>query len=299
MILGDSLMKFQNTNLYKSFLFIYNNIQRISRQLDQDNITVYAAQASFFVTLSAMPFLSLLISIVSFFTPADVQGLFDGYTFSANAMNFLGTLFTDLQTAPKISLLSFSAIVTLWSASRGMSAIRKGIETVYDSKSSRGFIFHRLRSLISTIMLIVLVVATVVLLLFGDFIGNMIGNFKITDIILQWRTPFLLLFICIVCTTVYTSAAKRSTSIRSTIYSQLPGAVFASIGWILFSYCYSIYIRYFPNASYIYGSLAAICLFMLWLYFCMIILLLGAELNKMYSARKKKKVPHIISYKKM
>ena len=49
---------------------------------------------------------------------------------------------------------------------------------------------------------------------------------------------------------------------------------------------YSLYIKYSPNASYIYGGLAAICLIMLWLYFCMIIFLCGAEVNKLWAAYK-------------
>lgn len=61
---------------------------------------------------------------------------------------------------------------------------------------------------------------------------------------------------------------------------QIPGAFIAASGWMLYSYFYSLYIVYFPNASYIYGSLAAVILFMLWVYFCMIIFLVGAEINK-------------------
>lgn len=263
------------------------DLQRIARRFDEDKISVYAAQASFFVILSVMPFLSLLVSIISFFTPADIQSIFDRYTFSEDIMDILGTLFTDLKTAPKISLLSFSAIITLWSASRGTSAIRRGIETIYGSNSSRGFLFHRLKSLIGTLVLIVLIVATVILLLFGDSISNLIGNIRFTDIIMSWRTPFLVLYMCIVFTIIYTSAARRSVHISSTIRSQIPGAILSSVGWVLFSYLYSLYIKFFPNASYIYGSLAAVCLMMLWLYFCMIILLLGAELNKFYPSLRK------------
>lgn len=62
--------------------------------------------------------------------------------------------------------------------------------------------------------------------------------------------------------------------------SHLPGAVFSSLGWILFSYFYSLYIKWFPRSSYVYGSLAAVVFFLLWLYFCMSILLWGAEINK-------------------
>ncbi|HIU47977.1 MAG TPA: YihY/virulence factor BrkB family protein, partial [Candidatus Avimonoglobus intestinipullorum] len=72
----------------------------------------------------------------------------------------------------------------------------------------------------------------------------------------------------------------------------LPGAVFTTAGWMVFSFLFSIYIENFANYSYIYGSLTAIVLMMLWLYSCMIILLFGAELNmlnQIYKERKQKK----------
>ena len=63
----------------------------------------------------------------------------------------------------------------------------------------------------------------------------------------------------------------------------LPGAVFSAVGWVLFSFFYSLYVTDFPNAASLYGSLAAVCLLMLWVYFCLLILLLGAELNKLWA----------------
>ena len=265
---------------------ILHRMKQISHRIYEDKVTVYAAQASFFVVLSSVPFLSLLVSVISLFTSSDIQNIFYNYSFSEGTIAIIDALFINLPTAPKISLLSFSAIVTLWSASRGTSAIRRGIETVYISESSNNFLFQRFKGLISTLTLILLVVATIVLLLFGDFIGSLFVNIRVTDIILRWRTPFLMLFMSILFTTTYVSSAKRSQTMKSSVLAQLPGAFFASVGWIVFSYFYSLYINNFPNASYIYGSLAAICLIMLWLYFCMIILLLGAELNKFCSTWK-------------
>ena len=262
-----------------SISHILNTIKRISHQIYEDRVPLYAAQASFFVIVSAVPFLSLLVTVILFFVSEDTVKIFNQFSISKETMHI---------HAPKLPLLSFSTIITLWSASRGTSAIRKGIETVYLCQSTKSFFISRLKGLLSTLTLIVLIVSTVVILLFGDLIGTLIGSIQITDIILHFRTPFFLLFISIIFATIYTSAAKRSSIIYHSFLSQLPGAVFASFGWILFSYFYALYIKYFPNASYIYGSLSAICLIMLWLYFCMIILLLGAELNKFFSFRKKK-----------
>ena len=61
---------------------------------------------------------------------------------------------------------------------------------------------------------------------------------------------------------------------------EVPGALFTSVLWILFSYLFSIYIDYFTNFSSVYGSLTYIVLFMLWMYVCMDILFLGALINR-------------------
>ena len=66
---------------------------------------------------------------------------------------------------------------------------------------------------------------------------------------------------------------------RLSVKSQIPGAAFASVGWALFSTAFSIYFRYFKNFTVTYGSLAAVILMMLWLYFCICILFMGAEIN--------------------
>ncbi|MGN1345274.1 MAG: YihY/virulence factor BrkB family protein [Eubacteriales bacterium] len=263
---------------------VLQSLQRIAFQIADDGITVYAAQASFFVIISAVPFLSLLISILGSLLPAGLPDLFDSSPFPEQMDVLIDTIFLELQNPPSVPLLSLSAVTTLWSASKGIAAIRVGLERVYRASSARAFVRHRLKSLLSTLVFIALITAVVALLLFGDFLSSLFRIGKISDLVIRLRTPFFVLFLCVVFGIMYASTARRSSCVRSGFFSHLPGAVFSSVGWILFSYFYSLYIMHFPNASYIYGSLTAICLIMLWLYFCMIILLLGAEINKLYFA---------------
>ena len=79
---------------------------------------------------------------------------------------------------------------------------------------------------------------------------------------------------------------------RLSFWRQIPGAAFTTFGWMIFSYVYSLYIDHVANFSYIYGSLTALILLMLWLYICMNIVLLGAVLNKLLtdSADEKKRL---------
>ena len=74
---------------------------------------------------------------------------------------------------------------------------------------------------------------------------------------------------------IYMSFSGRKIPLKR----HFPGAVFTTFGWIIFSVLFSFYIDNFANYSYLYGSLAAIVLMMLWVYSCMIIFLIGGEIN--------------------
>jgi membrane protein len=66
---------------------------------------------------------------------------------------------------------------------------------------------------------------------------------------------------------------------KSKIRYEIPGAVFSTIVWLVYSWAFSFYISNFANYSATYGSLATIVIFILWLYWTMNIVFVGAEIN--------------------
>ncbi len=66
---------------------------------------------------------------------------------------------------------------------------------------------------------------------------------------------------------------------------QMPGAIVATVGWYGFSAIYAIYIRNSKNLASMYGSLALIIVFLIWMYVCMNIVLIGGEVNFLYNNR--------------
>ena len=90
---------------------------------------------------------------------------------------------------------------------------------------------------------------------------------------------FLYILIFLVAVLVFTAVYTGFSARKISFLSNLPGGLFTSAGWILFSYAFSVYINNFANYPKIYGSLTVIVLLMLWVYFAMIILLFGAEIN--------------------
>lgn len=250
------------------------------KEAKNDRIGIYAAQASFFVITSAIPFLSLLFSLAGLLLPrSDIVGQIIA-ELPGTAAELIGT--------PSVPLLSISAAAALWTSSRGISAVRAGIENVYRADIPEGFIRRRVRSVVSTLFFILIIVTSAAVMLFGNYISEYMPE-RIAELFENLRTPFFIVIMTAVFTSVYISVAQRSASVSCNVSAHLPGAAMSSSGWVIFSLLYSFYIDNFPRASAVYGSLAAVCLIMLWLYFCMAILLFGAVFNRILGSRKSKR----------
>ncbi len=253
--------------------------KEIAAVFRRDMIPVYAAQASFFLLLASVPFLVLMLNIGKIFFRAvsdEVLILIENIL-PAALHDTVDALGEQIAAGGGVPLLSVSAAAALWSASRGMAALERGLAGVYGVNVSRGLFRDILRSLLYTVTLILLMFATLILLVFGaqlaDGIMSVLPSLE-TPItaVLEARGVFVFLTL-----TAFFSLVHRVIVKHAPI---LPGAALSAAGWMLFSYLYSLYVQIFPRASYLYGSLALLTVLMLWLYFCMIIFLTGAEVNK-------------------
>lgn len=274
----------------KSYLLtprnIFLKIMKIADVFNDDKVSVYAAQASFFIIISAIPFIMLLISLVKYVIPIEeidiafaIENLAGG-----SFGNLIGDIIDELFSRPAITLLSISALTTLWSASKGVTAVGRGIRNVYGVNGSGNFFIEIIRSVVYTIIFILILIVSFVVLLFGRELSyalseKYIAVSRVLDFLVRCRLVIFSAVLTMFFSLMYNALAKTKPR-QMRFKDQLPGAVVAAFGWILYSFFYSLYIRYFPSASYIYGSLAAVVLLMLWLYFCMMILLVGAEINK-------------------
>ena len=142
--------------------------------------------------------------------------------------------------------------------------------------------FYRLICCGYTILFIAVCLMSMGLLVFGRTLQNFIqSHFPLiapfTGYVIQlrqlWGAAILLIFFL----GIYCLVPDQKESVKVA----LPGAVFSTTGWMLFSLAFSLYFNFTggKNYSYMYGSLAAIALSFLWLYICMCILFMGAELN--------------------
>lgn len=260
-------------------------IIRLKDKFTKDEITVYAAQASFFILLSAFPFIMVLLTAIQMIPTVS----------KADFLSILAAIMPDLLTSTVISIvddlftkspgrmLSLTALLAMWSASKGMLAMCRGFNRVYQCQGRRGYLMSRIICTGYTILFVAACVMSLVLLVFGTALQNLILRIfpllgKITVYIISFRNLLALAILTIIFAGLYTFIPDKKQTLRF----QLPGAAFSTVCWIGFSFVFSIYFNNFSNYSYMYGSLTAMVLLMLWLYACICILFLGAEINYFY-----------------
>ena len=256
----------------KTIKDIFSKIIKFILKITGDDLSIYAAQASFFI----------IISIIKLFINIDINSILHTINSFAPAAisTFLTETITDLFTkSGSVQVISVTAVSTLWLASRGVMALYTGLNKVYRSRSKNYFI-GRLISILYTLAFIAALILTIVFFGFGSKLEYFINSHSpffstLLDFFLRGKILIFMIYLTFVFALFYKFLPKKDNK------AQLPGAAFSAVGWMVFSFFYSIYIEHFSNYSFVYGSLAAIVFLMLWLYFCMNIFLFGAQINKM------------------
>ncbi len=252
--------------------------------LTGDNVSVYAAQASFFLVISAIPLLMLIFSIIKLFINMDQQAILHTINSLAPAeiSGLLTTVTNELfNKTSSVSVISITAVSALWLASRGIMALYTGLNSIYHVPT-RNYFYKRIVSVIYTLAFVAALILAALLFVFGNKLEYFIGGhsetlMNIIQFLLKGKIIIIMAYLTILFALFYTFLPKKGLRFKQ----QLPGAAFSAVAWIVFSFIYAVYINNFSNYSYVYGSLAAVVLLMLWLYVCMSIFLYGAQINKM------------------
>lgn len=258
-----------------------SEIRCFSDRVRKDNISVYSAYGTLFIILSAIPFLMLLLTTIQYLPVTEDQLIALIEDILPEAVNpVFQFVMANVRVTSPTTLLSITAIFTLWSASKGVLGIFRGMNSVYHSFEQRNYIWLRIICLFYTVVFYMIVLFTLVLMVFGEQLQILViqqfpwlGRF-------DQLISFMRLLVSIFLQTLFFMVIyKVFPDRKASIWTQIPGALVSSVGWMLFSYAFSIYIKYFSGYSRMYGSLTTVMLAILWMYVCICIILFGGELN--------------------
>lgn len=264
---------------------LFGRIASLIKLLSGFRIPVHAANAGYFIILSVFPALVLTVSLLRYTTLDihDLLGLLEGLLPQALLPDAELLILDTYRTASK-AVVGLSALTALWSASRGIYGLLTGLNAVYGVSENRGWLYTRLISVVYTFAFLLVLLLTLVLHVFGTEVVELLKAsrlpfFRFLTGFIDLRF-FLLLFLQ---TAVFTAMFMVFPNKRNRFASSLPGALLASIGWLIFSQLFSVYVEHFSNYGKLYGSVYALALSMLWLYFCLSIVFYGGVLNRLLS----------------
>lgn len=265
-----------------------DSIRWFQQEFKRHRVSIHAAHVAFFILVSFFPFLIFLISLLKF-TPLTIDDiiLFCGQFLPASLQDSINPLIHETYAQGNLTIVSLTAVLTLFAGSKGFFSIMEELDNINQVRNRHHVFIRRLQAIVHTAVFSVIVIASLLLLVYGNHMMRLISAFlpfshRVDSSFILFR--FLILFVLL---TLYFLYLFRVVSRHeSTIRSELPGAVYSALMWVIFSFLYSIYADYQTSYSHIYGSLIHTVLLMLWLYLCINIIFMGSLLNKFYRTHK-------------
>ncbi len=267
---------------------LYRRIRRFAQRIASYHVSLYAANASFYIILSVFPAVILILSLLphTVFSTTDLIRTLEGVIPSI-LEPLLDYVIRDLSASSTVTLASVSALVAVWSSSRGVYCIQVGLNAICGVRESRSFLHMRLISMLYMIFLLAALLLTLAIHMFGQqllafFLSSSLPFLQFLAKILQFRGLLLLIVLSLLFIAIFCVFPNRRCAPRRTF----PGAVGAALGWLVFTEIFSYYVKNFSAYSAFYGSLSAAAAAMLWLYICISILFYGCVFNQLLERRR-------------
>lgn len=259
------------------FLYFWKTL---FKRVTEDDSLAFAYQLTYSLLLAFFPFLIFLLTLVGYSSIdsseilSRMQSVLPGEVYKLTA-----GIVTDVVGQQRGNLLGLSVFLAVYTASGGFRAFMKGTNKAMDMDDKRNIVVKYL----SSIIWVVLFAATIIMALIGIVFGNQIlslisAYFPFLPLegiiqVVRFAIPIGMIFILFVL--FYMFVPARNVRVRYAF----PGAMFATLGWLLATFAFQVYVDNFANYSRLYGTLGAVVALMLWLLITSMIMLLAAEIN--------------------
>ena len=266
----------------KTVYRLFYILRHFNWQMTRKNISAFASSTSFFLFLSMIPLLMALCAILPYTRLTEENLLMAITKFTPDAMNGLVVSVVSDVYARSAGTITIFAIVTIWSASKAMLALIRGLNAVNDFEERRNYFVLRFIACIYTVIILAATILALLVMVFGNVIVNLLlADIPPLHILVQFVMRFRFLFSWAVLTFVFALIYAYVPSNKLRFRGQVPGAAFSAIMWGAASYAFSIYVDHF-NGFGTYGGLTTVVIMMLWFYLLMYILMIGAHINRYF-----------------
>jgi membrane protein len=255
---------------------------RTWRSVSDDHVSVVSAGVAFFGLLALFPALAAFVVIAGLvMSPAEMQERIA--TFTSALPDEAASIVTEqaVSVSETGSGAGWGAVLgflfALWGASKGVKSLMEGMNIAYDEEEKRGIIAYNLWALALTLFLIVGLILAVSAAVVAPAIASFAplpGGIQALLTYAPWPVLFVLTIFGL--GVLYRYGPSRAPARWRWI---TPGAVAATVLWMIGSIAFSIYVSNFGSYNATYGALGGVIVLLTWLWLSAFVVLLGAELN--------------------
>jgi membrane protein len=256
--------------------------RRTYRESLDDDVLGQAAQLSYYLFLALFPALLFILAVASFFPLAaatdDVARQLGPFV-SPQMLELIQDQMLRIGQQDSGGLVGLGIAGALWSSSAALVAVTSALNRAYDLTEGRPWWKVRLTAIALTLSVAVFIVLAASLVLLGPASATWLGNAgfgsaaEIGWRILQWPLSFTLIAVGIGLVYYFAPDADQDWVWIT------PGAIVATLLWLLASVALRIYIVNFTDYTASYGAVGAVIVLLLWFYLSSVAVLIGAELN--------------------
>lgn len=256
---------------------------RVKDEISGDNISIVAAGVAFYSLLAVFPALAAMVMVYGLFAdPADVQRQLEPLkdVIPPDAFGILNGQLSAVASKGS-QPLGFGLILTiglsLWSATAGVKALFAAMNIAYEEKETRNFLRFNAVALLFTVLGLTFVIVALTVIAAVPAAADLLGVegwARAGLLLLRWVG--LAIFVMLALALLFRYGPSRATARFRWI---TPGAIVATVLWIVGSVAFSFYVQNFASYNKTFGSLGAVVVLLMWFYLTAFIVCLGAELN--------------------
>ncbi|WP_340647620.1 YihY/virulence factor BrkB family protein [Phenylobacterium sp.] len=257
-------------------------VWRTYREITHDRLSAVAGGVTFYTLLALFPAIGVFVSLYGLFndvTAVQTQLVQFGSVIPGSVIQIVGDQMLRLAMRPDASLsvaFVISLLLSVWSANAGMKALFDGLNIAYDEAEKRNYVVRTAMTYAFTLGLLIFLTLVSAILVAVPIVLKDMGFYDFADVWLPLRWMLILLLAATAFSLAYRYGPCRARARWRWVSA---GGAFASFMWLGGSLGFSWYVNNVAHFDVTYGSLGAVIGFMLWIWFSVMVVLIGAELN--------------------